>query len=116
MATALCGPWQQQEVDSFLSSASLPIRLSTVAPDGFPRVISLWFLYQSPKFYCVTHRSSKLVQLLRKEPRVGFEVAPDAPPRNAPRVRASVLNNPPRDVVRVCEVLGITLPTRPALN
>ncbi|MCB1698932.1 MAG: hypothetical protein KDI34_22135, partial [Halioglobus sp.] len=30
-------------------------------------------------------RSSKLVQLLRKEPRVGFEVAPDAPPYHGVR-------------------------------
>ena len=80
MSIKLSGPWSQQEIGSFLNSATLPIRLSTVAGDGFPRVISLWFLYRADKLYCVTHQSSKLVGLLRKNPRVGFEVAPDAPP------------------------------------
>jgi nitroimidazol reductase NimA-like FMN-containing flavoprotein (pyridoxamine 5'-phosphate oxidase superfamily) len=80
MAIKLSGPWQQQQVDSFLSDAKLPVRLSCVASDGFPRVISLWFLYRSNKLYCVTHQSSKLVRMLQQNPRVGFEVAPDAPP------------------------------------
>lgn len=85
MAAKLAGAWRLGQVEEFLGSAILPIRLSTVGGDGFPRVVSLWFLYRSPEICCVTHESSKLVRLLRKDPRVGFEVAPDAPPYHGVR-------------------------------
>lgn len=80
MTANLSGPWDQQQINDFLGSATLPIRLSCVASDGFPRVVSLWFLYRQGKFFCVTHQSSKLVKLLQKNNRVGFEMSPNSPP------------------------------------
>jgi hypothetical protein len=80
MAIALGGPWPKAQKDDFLHSSTLPIRLSLVAEDGYPRVISLWYKYEHEKLYCVTHRSSKLAGLLKGNSRVGFEISPDAPP------------------------------------
>lgn len=80
MTTKLSGPWDMQQIEQFLGSATLPIRLSCIASDGFPRVVSLWFLYRQDTLFCVTHQSSKLVQLLQKNQRVGFEVSPNDPP------------------------------------
>lgn len=80
MTMELTGPWGEQQVDTFLRDSTLPVRLSVVALDGYPRVISLWFKYESGALYCVTHQSSKLARLLKEESRVGFEISPDTPP------------------------------------
>ena len=80
MSIELGGPWRNSQIDDFLHNSTLPIRLSVVAEDGYPRVISLWYKYENGTLYCVTHRSSKLAQLLKAENRVGFEISPDAPP------------------------------------
>ena len=85
MTVAISGPWQQAQIDEFLDNATLPIRLSCVAADGFPRVISLWFLHRAGNLYCVTHKSAKLVALLNHSDKIGFEVAPDAPPYHGVR-------------------------------
>ena len=80
MAIELGGPWLNAQIDDFLQNSTLPIRLSVVAEDGYPRVISLWYKYEHETLYCVTHRSSKLASLLKGDSRVGFEISPDAPP------------------------------------
>ncbi|MEH6592584.1 MAG: pyridoxamine 5'-phosphate oxidase family protein [Halioglobus sp.] len=80
MTIEISGSWKKAQIESYLGSITLPIRLSCVAADGFPRVVSLWFLYRKDKFYCVTHQSAKLVTLLKHDNRVGFELASDNPP------------------------------------
>lgn len=80
MKIELSGPWNQKEVDAYLADAQYPVRLSCVAADGYPRVVSLWYRYQQASLYCVTHRASKIAGLLASNDRVGFEVSPNEPP------------------------------------
>ncbi len=80
MAARLNGAWSRQQVDAFLADAVMPLRLACVGRDGFPRVVSLWFFYRAGVLYCVTHRKAKVVAILRREPKVAFEVAPNEPP------------------------------------
>ena len=94
MTSHLSGPWSQQTLDDFLSNSALPIRLSTVAPDGFPRVVSLWYAYDAPRLFCATQASSSLVKLLRKNPRVGFDISPDTPPYYGVRGQATAAMEP----------------------
>ena len=94
MAIELSGPWQQAQIDEFLGHVVLPIRLSCVAADGFPRVISLWFLHRDGKLYCVTHQSAKLVGLVNHDNKVGFEVSPDAPPYHGVRGQGTAKLSP----------------------
>ena len=94
MTLALSGPWQQAQVTQFLDETVLPIRLSCVAADGFPRVISLWFLHREGNLYCATHQSAKLVKLLEHDRKVGFEVAPDAPPYHGVRGQGTATLSP----------------------
>lgn len=74
------GPWDRREVDAFLQASRYPLRLACSGVDGYPRVLSLWYLYRDGEFCCVTHRSAKLIDYLRAAPQVGFEVAPNEPP------------------------------------
>jgi hypothetical protein len=94
MTSSLSGPWDQQTLDDFLSNSALPIRLSCVASDGFPRVVSLWYAYDAPCLFCATHESSSLVKLLEKNPRVGFEISPNAPPYYGVRGQATAALEP----------------------
>ena len=80
MTVHVKGPWAEQEISDFLDTATFPLRLATVGKDGFPRVVSVWYLADGLNLQCVSHRDSQLVKLLRANDRVGFEVAPNEPP------------------------------------
>ena len=90
MEMTMSGPWDLEEASQFLGDSKLPVRLSCIGSDGFPRVISLWYQYRSGVLYCVTHRSSKLVAMLKRNNRVGFEIAADAPPYHGIRGQGTV--------------------------
>ena len=85
MDIAIAGPWQRAEIDSYLGSSRVPLRLACVGSDSFPRVVSVWFAYSDGKFLCASHRDSSLVKLLARSPKVGFEVAPEKPPYHGVR-------------------------------
>lgn len=80
MQSALKGPWSQGDIEDFLEQCHYPVRLACVGADGYPRVVSVWFHYAGGRMYCVSHRSSGLIRMLRNSGRVGFEVAPNEPP------------------------------------
>jgi len=81
----LKGPWTHAQVHDYLTTCVFPLRLACVAGDGFPRVVSVWYHYSDGSFYCVSHRASQLIALLRESDRVGFEVAPNEPPYHGVR-------------------------------
>ncbi len=80
MTIDISGAWQRRQVDQYLAQTRLPIRVACVGDDGFPRVVSVWYRYQEGTFFCATHRDSQLAHLLRRNPRVGFEVSTNEPP------------------------------------
>ncbi|MCB1842873.1 MAG: pyridoxamine 5'-phosphate oxidase family protein [Halioglobus sp.] len=80
MSVSIKGPWDQSAVDQYLGDSRYPLRLACVGADGFPRVVSVWYLYIEGELLCVSHRASQLVGLLQRSERVGFEVAPNEPP------------------------------------
>lgn len=90
MTDALTGPWTQEEITQFLLQGRFPMRLACIGLDGFPRVVSLWYRYQNAKLLCVTHRNSHVAKLIRNDPRVGFEVAPNEPPYHGVRGQGTV--------------------------
>ncbi len=67
-------------IEKYLEDIRIPLRLSCQLGNGYPLVISLWYLYRDGKLYCASGSSSKLVRYLRVNSRVGFEVAADSPP------------------------------------
>ena len=85
MAVQAKGPWSERDIGEFLETARFPLRLATVGRDGFPRVVSVWYLADGLNLQCVSHRDSQLVKLLRANDRVGFEVAPNEPPYHGVR-------------------------------
>jgi hypothetical protein len=76
----LNGPWSLAEIETFLHSTVIPVRLSAVSSAGWPTVVSLWFAYEAGTLRCASKRSAKVVRLLRSNPRCGFEIARETPP------------------------------------
>ncbi|MEP1469789.1 MAG: pyridoxamine 5'-phosphate oxidase family protein [Halieaceae bacterium] len=94
MSATLKGPWNEEQVASFLETAVIPMRLAAVGKDGFPRVVSVWFCYLDGELLCASHSGSPLVSLLRNNPRAGFEIAPNEPPYHGVRGQGTVVMSP----------------------
>lgn len=74
------GPFSREQIDRHLRETVIPVRLACVDPDGSPLVLSLWFLWREGALWCATSPEARVVELLRREPRCGFEIARDEPP------------------------------------
>lgn len=76
----LRGPWSRARLDDYLQDCTTPLRLACHAGRGFPVIVPLWFAWHEGSFWCATHRSARLLDYLRADDRVGFEVANNHPP------------------------------------
>ncbi len=94
----LTGPWTGDQVSAYLDEARIPLRLSAVAPSGWPVVLSLWFARRGDELVCATQLSASIVQALQAEPRCAFEVAGETPPYHGVRGRARVTIEPDEDL------------------
>ena len=72
--------WAIDKIQSYLSSAVIPIRLACNDRDGFPLVCSLWYLYRDGYFWCAVHKNSKVCKLLSYNAKCAFEVASNEMP------------------------------------
>ena len=64
----------------FLNEVRIPIRLACKTKNGWPIVVSLWFLHQDGLLYCATQKSAKIIDYLEQDDRCAFEIAEDRPP------------------------------------
>ena len=82
------GPWSMDAIERYLRTAVLPVRLASIAADGSPVVLSLWYLYEDGAIWCATQRTARIIARLEREPRCGFEIAADSIPYRGVRGRA----------------------------
>jgi hypothetical protein len=68
------------EVQEFLETVRIPIRLACKTSNEWPAVVSLWYFHQEGLLYCATQRSAKIVSYLEYDPRCAFEISEDYPP------------------------------------
>ena len=102
---AIKGPWSAGEIEHYLREQVMPMRLSCVGADGYPRVVSVWFLFREGELRCVSHRDSSLVKLLRQNPKVGFEMAPNEPPYFGVRGQGTAVFGPAQSQDRTLDEL-----------
>lgn len=74
------GAWDVRRVDLHLEESVVPLRLAIHGATGFPVLVSLWYLYEDRCLWCAVQRDSRVGQLVRRESRCAFEVAPNEPP------------------------------------
>ncbi|MFX0092313.1 MAG: pyridoxamine 5'-phosphate oxidase family protein [Candidatus Hodarchaeota archaeon] len=70
----------KNQIQTYLQEMKIPIRLACTLKNGWPIVLSLWYIYLEGKVYLATQKSAKVVSYLKSNPRCGFEVASDQPP------------------------------------
>lgn len=68
------------EIEQYLQQALIPLRLACKTRSGWPMVLSLWYVYDSGRFYCATRPTAKVVSYLQTDRRCAFEIAADEPP------------------------------------
>ena len=76
----LSGPWSKPQIESYLYESTIPIRLSTISPNGWPIVVSLWFMFDANRILCTSRQQSKLINFLKNNSRCAFEISRDSPP------------------------------------
>lgn len=72
--------WDGRGITAFLQSSRIPLRLACQTASGGPLVCSLWFTFDDGVLWCASGRRSRVIQLLARDGRCGFEVAGDLPP------------------------------------
>lgn len=75
---------------NFIEASRTPLRIACNTDNRFPLIVPLWFLFDGHAFWCVTHKDAKLLQHLRKDQRVGFEIANNEPPYAGARGHGTV--------------------------
>lgn len=76
----ITGPWSLDRIHAHLENTAVPLRLACVSASGHPQVLSLWYLWRAGSLWCATSPRARVVAMLEREPRCGFEVARDLPP------------------------------------
>jgi len=74
------GAWSRDEVEAFLEDARIPIRLATHRPDETMWVVTLWFRYANDAIECATWANAKIVEFLRNDSEIGFDISTNQPP------------------------------------
>ena len=78
--TELSGVWSKDELIEYFERTTVPLRLACTTPSGNLWMVSLWYLYDGDALWCATAASADIVDLLRKNPSVAFEVSTNDPP------------------------------------
>ena len=99
----LTGPWPIERIHAHLAATVIPLRLAYASASGHPQLLSLWFVWREDAIWCATSQSARIVTKLTREPRCGFEVAPDAPPYHGVRGRGGATI----EAARGAEILGL---------
>ncbi|MEN9728074.1 MAG: hypothetical protein RL434_2440 [Pseudomonadota bacterium] len=64
-------------IATLLSAHHSPVRLSSLSPNGYPLISTLWFLFEEGCFWCITHQSTLMRRNLAANPRCAFEITLD---------------------------------------
>ncbi|MFB6251353.1 MAG: pyridoxamine 5'-phosphate oxidase family protein [Halobellus sp.] len=103
------GPWSRSTLDEFLLERRIPVRLGCRTPGGHPWLVSLWYAWgdgdaiddaegdivsfsdadtgDSPEIMCATSADADLVEFLRSDPEISFEVSTNEMPYRGVRGR-----------------------------
>ncbi|MFB6120342.1 MAG: pyridoxamine 5'-phosphate oxidase family protein [Halobacteriaceae archaeon] len=73
--TEFRGAWDETKVATFLSEATIPIRIAVHRPDGSLWPVALWYRYRDGAFECATRADADVVRFLRRDPSVAVDVS-----------------------------------------
>jgi nitroimidazol reductase NimA-like FMN-containing flavoprotein (pyridoxamine 5'-phosphate oxidase superfamily) len=76
------GEWDRAGATAFLADATIPIRLACRTPAGGLWMLSLWYRFDADaeRLVCATSAGADVVEYLRADGGVAFEVSTNDPP------------------------------------
>jgi nitroimidazol reductase NimA-like FMN-containing flavoprotein (pyridoxamine 5'-phosphate oxidase superfamily) len=69
------GDWSTDEAERFLREQRIPVRIACRTPPGGLWMLSLWYRYSDGRLACATGANARVVDYLREDPGVAFEVS-----------------------------------------
>ncbi|KAB1198152.1 MULTISPECIES: pyridoxamine 5'-phosphate oxidase family protein [Haloferax] len=83
------GPWSRDRVDEFLTTTTMPVRVSCRTPADDLWMLSLWYEWdpETPELRCATSADADVVGFLRAYDDVAFEISTNDPPYRGVRGR-----------------------------
>lgn len=79
------------EIEKFLSSGKMILRLATVDQNKDPIIYPVWFWYDDGRLYLFTERRSRKVRNISRSPRVYFSVDTEKEPYNGVKGKAMAM-------------------------
>ncbi len=64
-------PLTRSQMEEFFTIGPNIMKLSTLAPDGHPYVVPVWFWWESEKFLVAARRQNEWIKHIESDPRVG---------------------------------------------
>ena len=99
------GAWDRETTEAFLRSETVPIRLSCRRPAGDLWMLSLWFVYREGALWCATSAAADVVEYLRHDDRVAFEISTNEPPYKGVRGNGTATVDPDPEKALLRELL-----------
>ncbi|AZH24378.1 pyridoxamine 5'-phosphate oxidase family protein [Haloplanus aerogenes] len=93
------GEWDRTEVAAFLADATVPVRLACRTPAGGLWMLSLWYRFDADaeRLVCATAAEADVVEYLRADDEVTFEVSTNDPPYRGVRGNGQATITPDDD-------------------
>lgn len=82
---------EKSEVDIFLASSKIPLRLGTVDSKGDPMIHPVWFHYSDGKLYLMSIKENRKVRNIRGKKTVYFSVDTDATPNKGVKGKGTAI-------------------------
>ena len=88
------GSWMEKEIYSHLDNAVMPLRLSYTSLDGWPSILSLWFVRKDEYIWCATSPQAFVLKSLMRIANCSFEVSTETQPYSGVRGRGKATLHP----------------------
>ena len=76
---------RNMNVQEYLVDSCILIILACINVDGWPIIVSLWYLYLEEQIFCGSQRNAKIIEYQSGNPTCDFEVVADLPPYGGKR-------------------------------
>jgi len=81
----------QSEIDTFLASSKIPLRLGTTNSKGEPNIHPVWYHYANNKLYLMSYKDTVKVRNLKQNKTVYFSVDTDAMPNTGVKGKGTAI-------------------------
>lgn len=82
--------WNQIQIEDFLASVNIPMRLAFLDKHNEPMVCSLWFMFDGKTLWSASHKNAYVIRCLKQIKKVSFEVSTNDYPYKGVRGKAEV--------------------------